>query len=321
MVFRALFITAALALAFAPDGFAQGSAPTLLMPGVTYAKRVQFTPRGPVVLNVITAPKPGGLYSLQPVLSNEAIVGRETLTAMETRLGAGATVAGVNGDLFNLDDGHPSGVLMRNGVLEHPPVSGRTSLGIAADGTLRPERIGMLGFWRGNGQRLRVGPERPAERQRLLALHACVRTDDAAPATSGAAEIVVRPFPKVTAATDLTGVVTDVIPSTAGRTVIPPDGAIIQARGTSVARLAADAPVGTPITVRYTLVPAWDGIVNAIGGGPRIVSDGTPIYRPNEDFAATLLSQRLARSAIGQRADGKLLLVAVDGSSPATASA
>src|SRR6187200_2315421 len=99
---RAFFIMTALALALAPSAFAQGTTPSLLMPGVTYTKRIQFTPRGPVVLNVITAPRPGGLYSLQPVLSNEAIVGRETLTGMETRLGAGATVAGLNGDLFDL---------------------------------------------------------------------------------------------------------------------------------------------------------------------------------------------------------------------------
>ena len=313
--FRAFFITTALALALAPSAFAQGTTPSLLMPGVTYTKRVQFTPRGPVVLNVITAPRPGGLYSLQPVLSNEAIVGRETLTAMETRLGAGATVAGLNGDLFDLGDGHPSGVVMRNGVLEHPPFSGRTSLGIAADGTLRPERIGMLGFWQGTGQRLRIGLNDPPSANGF-SLFTPAYGPLTPPATAGAGEIVVRPFPKVTAATDLTGVVTDVIPSTAGRTAIPPDGAIIQARGTSVARLATDAPTGTKITVRYTLVPAWDGIVNAIGGGPRIVTNGTPIYRANEDFAATLLSQRLPRSAIGQRADGKLLLVAVDGKQP-----
>jgi flagellar hook assembly protein FlgD len=312
---RAFFITAALALALAPSAFAQGTTPSLLMPGVTYTKRVQFTPRGPVVLNVITAPRPGGLYSLQPVLSNEAIVGRETLTAMETRLGAGATVAGVNGDLFDLGDGHPSGVVMRNGVLEHPPFSGRTSLGIAADGMLRPERIGMLGFWQGTGQRLRIGLNDPPSANGF-SLFTPAYGPLTPPATAGAGEIVVRPFPKVTAATDLTGVVTDVIPSTAGRTAIPADGAIIQARGTSVARLATDAPVRTTITVRYTLVPAWDGIVNAIGGGPRIVTNGTPIYRANEDFAGTLLSQRLPRSAIGQRADGKLLLVAVDGKQP-----
>src|SRR4029078_10661574 len=127
VIFRALFITAALALAFAPDGFAQGTAPTLLMPAVTYAKRVQFTPRGPVVLNVITAPKPGGLYSLQPVLSNAALIAREKVTDIEKRLGTTSTTAGVNADLF-AGDGRPAGVVIRDGVLEHPPDVGRTSV-------------------------------------------------------------------------------------------------------------------------------------------------------------------------------------------------
>ena len=36
------------------------------MPGVTYSRQVQFTAHGPVVLNVMTAPRPGGLYSLKP---------------------------------------------------------------------------------------------------------------------------------------------------------------------------------------------------------------------------------------------------------------
>ena len=93
------------------------------MPGVTYTKSVEFTPHGPVVLNVITAPKPGGLYSLQPVLSNEAILGREKVTEMQKRLSPAATVAGINGDLFNSVDGHPDGILIRNGVLDHAPLS------------------------------------------------------------------------------------------------------------------------------------------------------------------------------------------------------
>src|SRR3954462_7310051 len=83
------------------------------MPGVTYTKRVQFTPHGPVVLNVVTAPKPGGLYSLVPVLSNETLVGREKLTDMQKRLSATATTVGVNGDYFNVNDGRPSGGLQR----------------------------------------------------------------------------------------------------------------------------------------------------------------------------------------------------------------
>ena len=43
------------------------AAPVELMPGVTCEQQVQFTPRGPVALTVITAPRPGGLTTIGPV--------------------------------------------------------------------------------------------------------------------------------------------------------------------------------------------------------------------------------------------------------------
>jgi exopolysaccharide biosynthesis protein len=313
-VLRKLSIPLLLALFFAPHALAQGTAPALLMPAVTYAKRVQFTPHGPVVLNVITAPQPGGLYSLQPVLSNESIVGREKVTEMEKRMSASATVAGVNGDLFNWNDGHPSGVLIRNGVLEHPPLADRTSVGIASDGTLHPDRVSMLGYWRGTGQRLRIGlNDPPTENGYSLFTHAYGATT---PAANGAAEVVLHPFPNVTANTDLVGVVADVISPSAGKTAIPVDGAVLQARGSGTSRLVGDAQLGTSLTIRYTLNPTWDGIVGAIGGGPVLVKDGKPIFRANESFSTAQLSPHDPRTAVGQRADGKILMVAVDGRQP-----
>jgi hypothetical protein len=313
-VLRKLSISLLAACFFVPQALAQSSAPTLLMPGVTYAKRVQFTPHGPVVLNVITAPRPGGLYSLQPVLSNESILGREKVTDMQKRLSASATVAGVNGDLFNVNDGHPSGVLMRNGVLEHPPVAERTSVGIASDGTLHPDRVSLLGYWRGSGQRLRVGlNDPPSENGFSLFTHAYGATT---PAESAATEVVLRPFPPVTPNTDLVGDVADVVYPSSGKTVIPPDGAVLQARGSGASRLLADAPVGASLTVRYTLNPTWDGIVGAIGGGPVIVRDGKPIFDANESFSTAQLLPHDPRTAVGQRADGKILMVAVDGGQP-----
>jgi exopolysaccharide biosynthesis protein len=313
-VLRKLSISLLLGLFFAPQALAQGPAPGLLMPGVTYSKRVQFTPHGPVVLNVITAPKPGGLYSLQPVLSNESIVGREKVTDMQKRMSASATVAGVNGDLFNWNDGHPSGVLIRNGVLEHPPLAERTSVGIASDGTLQPDRVSLLGYWRGAGQRFRVGlNDPPGENGFSLFTHAYGATT---PAASGAAEVVLHPFPDVTPNTDLIGVVADVISPSSGKTAIPLDGAVLQARGSGAFRLVGDAALGTSLTIRYTLNPTWDGIVNAIGGGPLIVRDGKPIFRANESFTTAQLAPHDPRTAIGQRADGKIVMVAVDGRQP-----
>ena len=109
---RRLLIGGLIALAFAAPASAQR---TTLMPGVTYEHVVQFTPHGPVALNVVVGPQPTGLYALQPVLSNNTITGRETLTSMEKRVASNASVVGVNGDFFTANPGKPTGMLMRGG--------------------------------------------------------------------------------------------------------------------------------------------------------------------------------------------------------------
>ena len=79
---------------------------------------------------------------------------------------------------------------------------------------------------------------------------------------------MLHPFPNVTANTDLVGTVADVISPSSGKTPIPADGAVLQARGSGAFRLAGEAALGSTLTIRYTLNPTWDGIVAAVGGGP-----------------------------------------------------
>ena len=55
------------------------------MPGVSYERQLQFTPQGPVVVHILRAPRPGGLYALRPLLSNDTLLGRETVTSMQKR--------------------------------------------------------------------------------------------------------------------------------------------------------------------------------------------------------------------------------------------
>ena len=106
------------------------------MPGVTYSREVDFTSRGPIVLDVVTAPKPtGALYSLAPALSNDSSVGKETLTRLASRVAGAATTVAIDGDYFDRRTGAPNGILMQDGVLESAPATGRSSLGIAAAGT------------------------------------------------------------------------------------------------------------------------------------------------------------------------------------------
>lgn len=283
------------------------------MPGVTYDKQVQFTSHGPEVIHVLTAPRPGGLYAVRPVLSNGSLLGRETVTSMQRRVSSIATVAGVNGDLFTFSEGLPSGMLMQSGVLKAPPHPLRSSVGITDDGRLAIERIAMLGQWQGSGQRRPLAGlnQRPGPEGASLFTSAW---GSATPFAQGTVEVVLQPFPPATPFTDLTGVVTVAKPG--GGTPIPPDGAVLVARGSSAGRLAAEAPLGQTVTVRLILRPQWGGIVDAIGGGPLIVRNGQPVFRALEDFSSGQLNLRHPRTGVGQRADGSMVFVAVDGRQP-----
>ena len=148
------------------------------MPGVTYEKSVQFTPRGPVVAHVLRGPRPVGLYALKPILSNDVIIGREKVTQMQRRLSTTATVAGVNGDLFNLSVGYPSGMLLMNGVLASPPNPDRSSTGIAPDGTLARRPRQVRGNVAGRGAAPAARAEQGSRRGRDRAVHVGVRPGD-----------------------------------------------------------------------------------------------------------------------------------------------
>jgi exopolysaccharide biosynthesis protein len=281
------------------------------MPGVTYEAGVQFTTHGPVSFHVLTAPRPGGLYGLKPTLARDTILGRETVTSMQKRVLPTATVAGVNGDFFNVNDGHPSGVVMRDGVLDHPPMGERSSVGVDAEGTLHVDRVKFFGTWRGIGQRRTLNGlnETPENGQVVLFTRAW---GPIAPAIPGAVAVTIAPLPSSVPNTDLEGPVTAV--TQGGATPIPPDGAVLVARGGEVApKLLAEAPVGTAFVVRLILQPEWTGIENAIGGGPVIVRDRNPVFRSFEGFSTDQLLPRNPRTAVGQLADGRIILLAVDG--------
>ncbi len=285
-----------------------------LWPGVTYRTDVQLTPSGPVVINVITGPRPGGTTTLTPVLSTNTVIGRETLTSMQRRLAGTATSAGVNGDLFSLATGRPSGVFMRDGELQSPPNPGRSSAGILADGTLDIRRAAWRGTWQGaRGRRAlaRLNAPPPSGGAALFT----PAYGPATPRLDGGTAVVLFPFPLVAPGADLEAQVVDSL-SAAGGVAIPLGGAVLVARGNAEAALAADAPPGETVTVRLGLEPDWPGLVAAIGGGPRIVRDGAPVFRTDELFTSAQLTPHAPRSAVGQTQDGRILLVAVDGRQP-----
>src|SRR6476469_3055080 len=183
---RRVAIIVGLIAAFAPTVAAQG---TQLLPGVTYDRTVSFTPHGVVVLHVITAPRPVGLYALAPVLAGGMLTGGlEPVTQIERDVSPVATTVGINGD-FVRADGRPSGVWLGGGLLGQPPLGSRSSIGIDAAGTLHVDRVKLFGTWQGTGQRRTLtglnAPPAPGQTVLFTSTYG-PRT----PVVAGAAEVV-----------------------------------------------------------------------------------------------------------------------------------
>ena len=310
---RIALATAAVALVPAASAAPAGAQATPLFPGATYERTVEFTPHGPVSLNVVRGPRPVGLFRLRPVLSNDSIVLRETVSTMERRLSTQATSVGVNGDYFAPTDGRPSGIFLRDGILATPPNPSRSSAGITLDGLLDVRRVSFRGTWRGSGQRRALNFLNKAPGTNGISLF----TPDWGPATpriGGAFAVVLGSFPPATPNTDLAVPVVSAASATSVR--IQAGTAVLVARGNAAAKLQAEALLGSTVTLRLILQPDWSVVSDAIGGGPVLVRDGVPVYRSNEAFTIAQLGPRGPRTAVGQRADGGILLVTTDGRQP-----
>jgi hypothetical protein len=284
--------------------------PVQLMPGVTYDRILRWTPAGPVAMYVISAPKPGGLFSLTPLLSNGTVVGRETVSSMERNASAQMTTIGVNGDFFSWTGGWPSGLLIRGGVVEHQSALGRAAVGVDTSGTLHVDRVPWFGRWHGADPTWQpIAQLNEPARANATALFTPV-WGAKTPATHGTM-VVLGSFPPTAPRRDLTGVVQQVL--TDSSVDVPPDGAVLVARGSAAQALHDQAVVGQPLTIRIPLIDDWASVTDAVSSGPTLVKNGRPIFNAGEALTPAQLSGRNPRTAIGQRTDGTIVMVAVDG--------
>ena len=307
MLRKAAFLAVAAAAAF--PSAASGME---LAPGVVYKREVRSIGGHRVVVHVLKAPKPGGLYDLKPVLSNGLVTGRETVSSMQRRLSSRATVAGVNGDLFNWGSGRPSGIFLRKNLLFTRAFYNRSSLGIGVDGLLRTGFVRYTGTWQFGSNKERILREfnHPLEQDSGVVLYSPTwgpRT----PRVRGAREIVLSHVAPVGPNKDLVGRV--VLRSWSTRHNIPAGGAVLQASGARRKVLLEEAKLGHWVKLHVSLTPWWSDVKDAIGGGPRIVTGGVPVYQAGESFLSSQLLPRNPRTAVGQLANGRVLMVAVDG--------
>jgi hypothetical protein len=191
-------------------------------------------------------------------------------------------------------------------------MGGRSAAGFDAAGTLHVDRVSVEGSWQGTGQYRPLTLNSPPERSPVTLYTSAWGATT--PPESSTAEAVLAPFPATTPNAVLSAPVTQVL--SGGGQAIPPNGAVIVARGRQAPILGREAPAGTRVNVRLILTPRWDEIREAVGGGPMLVRNGRPVFRANETFSTSQLFSRTARGAVGQTADGRILLVTADGGRP-----
>jgi hypothetical protein len=298
-------------------------------PGVLWTQIVREP--GPVRINVLEL-DPALVHG---VLSNGRIAGRERVSSMARRVGAAAAV---NGTYFG-PSGDPVGVLAIDGALLSEPVDGRSALVLGPDGA----SVGPIRF-RGsvtvNGvTRLIDGVERTrglvpgcggrggdVPTTRPNAVLTCIDASElvllsptygARPPREGGVEAVLRD-----------GTVAAV--RAPGSGPVPRDGLLLTGSG-DAARFLRDAALPrSRADIQLNLTSAGRPLELAqqrlvVSAGPRLVRGGrVAVTARAEGFAprqapafyGTFVRARHARTLAGVRADGRLLLVTVDGRRP-----
>lgn len=297
---------------------ARAADPVPIAPGATHTE--VYRPDGPWAIHIVSADLSQPYLDVRAVLAGGQKMGRQALSRMlpadrpeEERL-----VAAVNGDFFALDWGEaaiiPLGFQVTGGELvtlpdpyrsvfyvldDRTPHIGRfrpIAWLVCPDGVLYP--IAALNRMPGNADLVvftpRFGPQTLADADTtqiaLVGFSGPLRPDSE---TAGRVAAVVK----------------------TGRLAIPPDGAVLAARGVAAYALR-NLKVGDEVRLRMKLEPEAKNVVEAIGGGPRLVRDGRVCVEVKEErFADSFASRRHPRTGVGLKGN-TVFLVTVDGRQP-----
>lgn len=263
-------------------------------PGLVHTAITRGTPAGPQRINALIVDPAQG-WVMRPILSNDAVPGLETVSAMAARTGA---VAAINAPYF-APNGEIIGLLKMDGTIVSTPLLARTAYGQDAAGRKFIAQVAYQGtVVLPDGRTVPISGVNRERGENELILY----NNYYGPSTrsNGYGREFAVQGGKVTAVGQ-------------GNTPIPPQGYVLSAHGTA-AQALADLKVGDAVTVRQTLGAEFDQAVYAVGAGPTLVKEGRIfLTTAQEAFPPDIAVGRAPRSALGLTRDGRLILVVVDG--------
>lgn len=263
-------------------------------PGLTYTALTRKGSAGLAKIHVLTMSPRQGLQ-LVPVLSNGAIKGLDTVSAMAHQ---SRSVAAVNGSYF-APSGEVIGLMKVNGEIVSTPAVARTALGILPDQTVLMDQVKYQGYAElpGGVKAVISGVNRQRGENEMVLYNSWY--DRATGTNDFGAEYIIREG-KVQAVTT-------------ANAPIGPDTTVLSVHGEAQKKLARLKP-GDEVKITHSLGAKWDQTVHALGAGPMLVKEGSVFLTTKlEDFGSDIAGGRAPRTAVGITGEGKILLVAVDG--------
>ncbi|MEJ5253197.1 MAG: phosphodiester glycosidase family protein [Chthonomonadetes bacterium] len=317
--------------------------------GVVLKQYVQTFYNSPQIVNVLEVDLRNPAVRVESALAGGTVyrqdptLGRETVSETVQRLDA---LAGVNADFFPFT-GDPLGIHIQGGELVSEP-SQRVAFGMTAQREVIFGEVVVRAEVTPEGG----NPLPLSGINRTVQANECVlvtpRWGEVYPLPNGAVVLSLRELDGVPMlGKTLRAKVGEPI-AAGSNCAVPADGALLVATGTQAERIKGWQS-GTVLSLRFWVDPAsqqvvlvpesrregatqmasrggfrrrneadfWAQAVMAVGGGPWLVREGTVLVdAPRQGFQSGFSDNRHPRTAVGITADGKLLLVTVDGRQP-----
>ena len=267
--------------------------PRQIMPGLNYTRYLRVDNRGMLTAYVLEADR--SKFDLQLVLAGDSIAsGRQKLKAIAS---AHQAVAAINGGYFALD-GSLIGNTRINGQTAGTTYFDRTSLGFMPDGTLKLATSQYYGVVEIAGQKAYLSGVNCPRGENNTILYNSLFGNYTGTNEFGKEYVVQNG---------------KVIAINQANSFIPTDAQVISVHGTAQDAFAK-VRIGDKISIGENFGPELDSASTIVGAGPELLRNGQlHVTAVQEQFPSDIAKGRAPRTALGIKADGKIILMVIDG--------
>ncbi|MGM9576107.1 MAG: phosphodiester glycosidase family protein [Anaerovibrio sp.] len=267
--------------------------PRQIMPGLNYTRYLRVDNRGMLTAYVLEADR--SKFDLQLVLAGDSIAsGRQKLKAIAS---AHQAVAAINGGYFVLD-GSLIGNTRINGQTAGTTYFERTSLGFMPDGTLKLATSQYYGVVEIAGQKAYLSGVNCPRGENNTILYNSLFGNYTGTNEFGKEYVVQNG---------------KVIAINQANSFIPTDAQVISVHGTAQDAFAK-VRIGDKISIGENFGPELDSASTIVGAGPELLRNGQlHVTAVQEQFPSDIAKGRAPRTALGIKADGKIILMVIDG--------